>query len=58
MGPFADPDPAEASARIPAVIYHSTIGPFARQRPVEPAAWNKENVPAAPAPNFVPEPKS
>ncbi len=54
MAPFAGPDPADASARIPAVNYHSTIGPFARQRPVEPAAWNKENLPAGP----VPEPKS
>jgi hypothetical protein len=58
MAPFAGPDPAEASARIPAVRHHSTIGPFTRQRPVEPADWNKENVPAVPAPNLVPEPKS
>jgi hypothetical protein len=58
MAPFASPDPAEASSRIPAVRYDSTIGPFARQQPVEPAAWSKENVPAAPAPNLVPEPKS
>jgi hypothetical protein len=58
MGPFAGPDPADASARIPAVSYHSTIGFFATQRPVEPAAWKKENAPVVPAPNRVPEPKS
>jgi hypothetical protein len=58
MAPFAGPDPSDASARIPAVSYHSTIGPFATQRPIEPAAWKKENAPVAPAPNRVPEPKS
>jgi hypothetical protein len=58
MGPFAGPDPSDASARIPAVSYHPTIGFFATQRPVEPAAWKKENEPAGPAPNRVPEPKS
>ena len=58
MAPFPGPDPADASARIPAVSYHSTIGVFATQRPVEPAAWKKENEPVVPAPNRVPEPKS
>jgi hypothetical protein len=58
MSPFAGPDPSDASARIPAVSYHSTIGFFATQRPVEPAAWKKENEPVTPAPNRVPEPKS
>ncbi|HEY4848898.1 MAG TPA: hypothetical protein VIH87_14220 [Methylocella sp.] len=56
--PFAGPDPSIASARIPAVTYHSTIGSFANLRPVEPAAWKKENEPLAPAPKPVPEPKS
>ncbi len=58
MAPFAGPDPSEASARIPAVSYRSTIGFFATQRPVEPAPWKTENAPAGPAPNRVPEPKS
>jgi len=58
MAPFADPEPSDAYARIPAVSYHSTIGYFATQRPVEPAAWKKENAPVVPAPNRVPEPKS
>jgi hypothetical protein len=58
MAPFAGPDPSDASAPIPAVSYHSTIGPFATQRPIEPAAWKKENEPVAPTPNRVPEPKS
>ena len=58
MTPFAGPDPPDASARIPAVSYHSTIGSFATQRPVEPGAWKKENEPVATAPKPVPEPKS
>jgi hypothetical protein len=58
VAPFAGPDPSDASARIPAVSYHSTIGVFATQRPVEPATWKKENKPVAPAPNRVPEPKT
>lgn len=58
MAPFAGPDPSDASVRIPAVSYHSTIGSFATQRPVEPAPWKTENEPVAPAPNRVPEPKS
>jgi hypothetical protein len=58
MAPFAGPDPSDPSARIPAVSYRSTIGPFATQRPIEPAAWKKENGPVAPAPNRAPEPKS
>ena len=58
MAPFVGPDPSDASARIPAVSYHSTIGFFATQRPVEPASWKKENEPVSPAPNRVPEPKS
>ncbi len=58
MVPFAGPNPSDASARIPAVSYHSTIGFFATPRPVEPAAWKKEDEPVSPAANRVPEPKS
>ena len=58
MAPFAGPDPSDASARIPAVSYHSTIGPFATQRPIERAAWKKEDEPVAPTPIRVPEPKA
>ncbi len=58
MAPFAGLDPSDASARIPAVSYHSTIGSFASQRPVEPAPWTEVNEPVAPAPKPVPEPHS
>jgi len=58
LAPFAGPDPSDATARIPAVSYHSTIGFFATQRPVEPATWKKVNEFVAPAPDRAPEPKS
>ncbi len=57
MTPFAGPDPSEPFARIPAVRYRSTIGPFASQRPAEPGPWQQKAEPAGPAANRVPEPK-
>jgi hypothetical protein len=35
---LAGPDPASASARVPALKYRSTLGAYSGQRPVEPAA--------------------
>jgi hypothetical protein len=35
--PLAGADPASASARVPALKYRSTLGPYASQLPVEPA---------------------
>jgi hypothetical protein len=58
MAPFGGPDPSDPSAPAPSVSYRSTIGPFAKLRPVEPAAWTKSNKPDAPASKSVPEPKS
>jgi hypothetical protein len=45
---LARADPANASARVPAFRYRSTLGTYASQRPVEPAP------PAAPG---TPQPK-
>ena len=56
--PFAGADPSDASARVPAVSYHSTIGFVATRRPAEPAAWKKENEQVSPAPDRAPEPQS
>jgi hypothetical protein len=58
MAPFAGPNPSDASARIPAVSYRSTIGFFATWLPVEAAAWKKEDEPVSPAPNRAPRSKS
>jgi hypothetical protein len=51
----APADPADPGAPAPRVGYRSTIGPYARQRPVSPgpsspAAWRDQNERAAPAP--------
>ena len=48
--PLAGADPADASARTRAVDYRSTIGPYERQRPVEPAPWREQNERVAPQP--------
>lgn len=43
-------DPADPNARIAAVSYRSTIAPYRRQRPVDPAPWRERNEDVAPAP--------
>ena len=48
--PLAGADPADPAARVPAVRYRSTIGPYASQRPVDPAPWAEQNERVAPAP--------
>ncbi len=48
--PFAGPDPADPSTRVPAVGYQSTIGSYTRQRPVDPAPWLEQNQRVAPSP--------
>jgi hypothetical protein len=48
--PLAGPDPSDPSARVAAVGYRSTIGPYTSQRPVEPMPWQQQNERVAPAP--------
>jgi hypothetical protein len=48
--PLAGRDPADPAARVPPAAYRSTLGPYARQRPVEPASWREQNERVAPAP--------
>jgi hypothetical protein len=48
--PFAGADPADPAARVPRAAYRSTIEPYRRQRPVEPADWREQNERVAPAP--------
>lgn len=48
--PAVGTDPADPAARVPAVRYRSTIGPYASQRPVDPAPWGEQNERVAPAP--------
>jgi hypothetical protein len=49
--PLAAADPADPSARAPAVRYRSTVGPYASQRPVEPGPWGEQNERVAPSRN-------
>jgi hypothetical protein len=48
--PYGGPDPADPGARVPAVRYRSTVGPYERLRPVEPAPWREQNERVAPRP--------
>ena len=48
--PFSGPDPADATARVAALSYRSTIGSYASQRPAEPAPWREQNERVAPQP--------
>jgi hypothetical protein len=48
--PYAGPDPSDPNARVAAVGYRPTIGPYASQRPVEPKPWQQQNERVAPAP--------
>lgn len=49
-GPVSGRNPADHSAPVAAVGYRSTIAPYQRQRPVEPAAWSEQNQRVAPQP--------
>lgn len=49
--PSVGPDPSNPAAPAPRVGYRSTIAPFTSMRPVEPAAWQKQNDRVAPAPH-------
>ena len=48
--PYAGPDPSDPAAPVRAVVAPSTIGPYTRQRPVEPTPWLQQNERVAPAP--------
>jgi hypothetical protein len=48
--PLIGADPADSAARVPAVRYRSTIGPYTSQRPVDPTPWGEHNERVAPAP--------
>ena len=48
--PFAGVDPADPAAPSKPAGYRSTIGPYVRQRPVEPKPWREQNERVAPAP--------
>jgi hypothetical protein len=48
--PYAGPDPSDPAAPVRAVAAPSTIAPYTRQRPVEPAPWLQQNERVAPAP--------
>jgi hypothetical protein len=48
--PYAGPDPSDPAAPVRAVTYRSTIAPYTRQRPVEPAPWGQQNERVTPAP--------
>ena len=47
--PFAA-DPADASARAPAVRYRPVLEPYTARRPVEPGPWREQNERVTPAP--------
>jgi hypothetical protein len=48
--PYAGPDPSDPAAPVRSVAAPSTIAPYTRQRPVEPAPWLQQNERVAPAP--------
>ena len=48
--PVADGDASAPSARTRAVDYRSTIAPYQKQRPAEPASWEEQNRRVTPAP--------
>jgi hypothetical protein len=41
--PFAGANPADPAAPVKRTGYRSTIEPYTRQRPVEPAPWREQN---------------
>ena len=48
--PFTGPDPADPSVRVSPTRYHSTLGPYSSQRPVEPGDWVDANERVTPQP--------
>jgi hypothetical protein len=46
--PFAEADPSDPAARVPRAGYRSTVAPYTRQRPVDPAHWREQNDRLAP----------
>jgi hypothetical protein len=48
--PLAGRDPSDPSARTRPVGYRSTIAPYSKQRPVDPAPWRQQNEQVAPRP--------
>jgi len=43
-------DPADPSARVAGVGYHSTIAPYASLRPATPSGWKEQNQRVTPSP--------
>jgi hypothetical protein len=48
--PLAGSDPANPSARVPALKYRSTLGTYSSQRPVEPSPPTESNGAGTPQP--------
>jgi hypothetical protein len=48
--PWRGPDPSDASVRVTPARYHSTVGAYVSQRPVEPRPWRELNERVAPQP--------
>lgn len=48
--PLLGPDPSDASVRVPATGYRSTLGAYRSQRPVEPGDWMDANERVTPQP--------
>ena len=46
--PFAAVHPADPDAPTRPAVYRGVIGPYARQRPAEPAEWRRSNERVAP----------
>jgi hypothetical protein len=46
--PVAGADPSDPAARVPPAGYRSTVAPYQRQRPVDPAPWRDQNDRVAP----------
>jgi hypothetical protein len=48
--PSAGPDPSDPRAPAARSTYHSTLGSYTSQRPVEPAPWREQNQGIGPPP--------
>jgi hypothetical protein len=47
--PLAGPHPADPRVATPPVAYRTVVGPYASQRPRDPAEWREQNERIAPA---------
>ena len=47
-GPVARRDPSDPAAASAPVAYRSVVGPYQRQRPVDPTPWREQNERVAP----------